>query len=258
MKDIIVISVVRPRYQHLAWLAGLYSVRDSIEKLYILGELIDRREAKLLLKELNCHFPIFYAEREISLGEARAWSIANVAEEFGIPENFSPDVLFLDDDVVLAPDVLDRLVSLRQPGVGVIGYQSTMMNVVELIRGRPAFDFFCTLVPYQYVFFFAQDFEAMRLLERLKWAESFLLDWWLREKGLMFNILSTGVLHLWSDDYEEGYLKGAGKEWAKWSDEKWDKLYREIYAAKSLQEVESIFDSYGIIIKKEKKEEKKK
>lgn len=147
-------------------------------------------------------------------------------------------VLFLDDDVVLFREDLERMLSMVSEGLGVVAVQS---NDLGRRRVQYSFDFFCSLVPGFDFLVVAQDREVLNLIGRLrKGVGYFVLDWYFRKKRkLYFNVYDKGVLHLWKKDKY--------KSWANWSPEYWDKLYEGIHQCEELSEVEDFLKKKKLI-----------
>lgn len=250
MDKVIIASNVVPRDQHLGYLAGLYGCKEYIEEVILVGALSDSPAVQKTFKELHKVINIsnYYVVGGIKeIGKARMKLFLQVLNLFkkGIYGSMGKYVLFVDDDCCLDVGMLKKMLDCSEYGGGVIGLQSEYKDNFGKLRGRPSFDFFCTLVPGAFVEEAAGNVAFMNILSRFISGGEFLFcDWYFRFKGCAFNaILNSFVLHL---NIPDGY-----KTWYDWKDEKWNKLQDALGMCKSLEEAEKFLVEAGMI--KEKK-----
>jgi len=221
-----------PREQHLCLFTSLYTLRRFVQVSLLVGARWESEVATFLYKQLNVVHS--YSEGIGPLGRARR---ALLEEVVLLQSDF---ILFLDDDAVLTPDQFVRMQQLGGENVGCIAIQSDYEGRMKELRGRPAFDFTCTMVPGRYVAKVVEDEDFLALLGRLTTGPDFLMmDWRLRREGCFFNVLTDVVLHV--------FVQDRYKKWGRWSQERWDRLHDGIVACSSVSALEGFLEQEGCL-----------
>lgn len=237
MGVVVAVNLV-PREQHLCLFSSLYGLRREVDACVLVGERFRSEVSDFLFEQLEGSVTVVYQEPLLPVGLARVALLGEV----GVLGRYlgAEWVLFLDDDCAFGVDDFRRMRQRCGPGVGCVALQSDYEGRAELLRGRPAFDFFCTLMPIEFVYTASEDEEFLGLLGRMnRGAEFLFIDWWFRRQGCFFNILTESVLHLFVQDEH--------KVWGQRPQQRWDEITDGILVCSSVAEVEAFLGREGLL-----------
>ena len=233
MGKVVVATCMAPREQNLGFLATMHSVKEHVSDLVLIGSFLNRELCMMVMSDLMKHMDVHWIELKPDLGLQRSIQMKEAFDNLGTAKG----VLFLDDDAFITGEEIEELVSLaNSPSYSCsVGFQPGLMKDIKKLKGRVAFDFFCTYLPREVALSVLYDLDVHKVLVKIKrGGECFLLDWVLRHRyGVVINTLVQGPYH--------AYRQDKFKVWGGWSFEKWDSLYQAVDKCSTIKEFEQLF-----------------